>query len=76
MVESVSRISVSIDNPYIDFAFVKATPALVLYIAYFILLAIVCCYGVAQNKLKLDFLSWNTYSKEKNSILYAQWVDS
>ena len=42
------KISVSIEEPYIDFSFVKATPAVVLCIAYVTVLVIVCCYEIKK----------------------------
>ena len=45
-----------IDAPYIDFSFVKATPAVVLCIAYFVLLVVACYCGVVKNRIKLHFL--------------------
>lgn len=61
----VGEIPVSIDVPYIDFYFMRATPALVLCVAYIILLAVVCWYGVKSGRLKLRFLQWDSYSEGK-----------
>lgn len=49
MLELVKEISVSIDNPYIDFYFIKATPALVLCVVYIILLAISDCVITSEH---------------------------
>ncbi len=53
----INRISISIDKPYINFSFVKATPALVLCVSYFIILVTVCCYEVTRGKIRLHILS-------------------
>lgn len=63
VLEFISRVSVRIEAPYIDFGILRVTPAFVLYIAYFIILVIVCRYCVVHNDLAPKFLQWNTYSK-------------
>lgn len=56
VLEFISRIKISLDYPYIDFGVVKATPALVLCILYFVILVVVSLFGVVRNKIKLEFL--------------------
>lgn len=70
ILELVKEISLSLNVPYIDFGFTKATPALILFVAYVSLLVIAYCYNVKKNGLKLQFLQWNRYSEgRKKSII-------
>lgn len=70
--ELVKKISPVINVPYIDFGFIKATPALVFFVAYVFLFVITYCYNVKNNGLRLQFLQWNSYSEgRKKSIIRA-----
>lgn len=72
ILELIKEISLSLNVPYIDFGFTKATPALIFFIAYVSLLVIAYCYNVKKNGLKLQFLQWNRYSEgRKKSIIRA-----
>lgn len=72
ILELVKDLTLSLNVPYIDFGFIKATPALIFFIVYVSLLVIVYCYNVKKNGLKLRFLQWNRYSEgRKQSIIRA-----
>ena len=72
ILELIRQVFPSINPPYIDFGFIKATPALIFFIAYVSLLVIAYCYNVKKNGLKLQFLQWNRYSEgRKKTIIRA-----
>lgn len=62
----------SINAPYIEFDFIKATPALILFMVYVLVLIIVYWHDVKNNKVKLQLLLWSSYSEgRKKSIIRA-----
>ena len=63
ILELIKEISLSLNVPYIDFGFTKATPALVFSTVYVLLLVIAYYYNVKKNRFKLQILQWKKYSE-------------
>ena len=69
VLELLKGILPSINPPYFDFGFIKATPALVLFVAYVFVLIIAYYYNVKNNRFKLQFLQWKRYSEERKKTI-------
>lgn len=70
IVHLAKTLSIYFDDSFIHFGSIKATPALILCIVYFILLILICYHGTKNERIEITLFSWSNFSEgRKNHII-------